>query len=81
MNNKPYSGYEKLLYFINSAKITSYIMERGECFMNAKTIKIIGIVASVAGAAASVLGTWAGEKQQEVKIAEKVAEAMANKQD
>ena len=49
--------------------------------MNAKTIKIIGIVASVAGAAASALGAWAGEKQQEVKIAEKVAEAMANKQD
>lgn len=49
--------------------------------MNAKTIKLIGIISSIGGAVASVIGTWAGEKQQEVKIAEKVAEAMATKQD
>lgn len=49
--------------------------------MNIKVIKIIGMVASVAGAAASLVASWAGEKQQEAKIAEKVAEAMAAKQD
>ena len=49
--------------------------------MNTKTIKIIGMIASIGGAAASVIASWAGEKQQEAKIAEKVAEAIANKQD
>lgn len=46
--------------------------------MNSKAIKILGVVASVGGAALAVLGNWAGEKQQEAKIAEKVAEAVAN---
>lgn len=44
--------------------------------MNSKAIKILGVVAAVGGAALSVLGNWAGEKQQEAKIAEKVAEAV-----
>lgn len=48
--------------------------------MNAKTIKVIGLIASVGGAALSMVANWAGEKQQEAKIAEKVAEAMASKQ-
>lgn len=46
--------------------------------MNIKVIKIIGIVASVGGAALSLLANWAGEKQQDAKIAEKVAEAITN---
>lgn len=49
--------------------------------MNHKTVKIIGFVTSVVGAVATIVGNWAGEKQQDAKIAEKVAEAMANKQD
>ena len=46
--------------------------------MNNKVIKIIGIAASVVGAAATLAANWAGEKQQDAKIAEKVAEALAN---
>ena len=45
--------------------------------MNSKTIKVLGIVASVGGAALAMLGNWTGEKQQEAKIAEKVSEAVA----
>lgn len=45
--------------------------------MNGKAIKIIGIAASVVGAAATLAANWAGEKQQDAKIAEKVAEAVA----
>ena len=45
--------------------------------MNKNVIKIVGIVASVGGAALSLLGNWAGEKQQDEKIAEKVAEALS----
>lgn len=44
--------------------------------MNNKTIKVLGVVASVIGAGATILGNWAGEKQQDAKIAEKVAEAL-----
>lgn len=46
--------------------------------MNTKVIKVIGVVAAVGGAALSLLGGWASEKQQDAKIAEKVAEALAN---
>lgn len=46
--------------------------------MNNKAIKVIGIVASVVGAAATLAANWAGEKQQDAKIAEKVSEALAN---
>ena len=46
--------------------------------MNNKWIKVIGIGASVVGAVATLIGNWAGEKQQDAKIAEKVAEAIAN---
>lgn len=45
--------------------------------MDNKKVKIIGIVATVAGAAVSLVANWAGEKQQDAKIAEKVAEAIA----
>lgn len=49
----------------------------GECFMNIKVIKIIGIAAAVLGAGLTLVGNWASEKQQDAKIAEKVAEAVA----
>lgn len=45
--------------------------------LNGKVIKGIGIAASVVGAVVTVVGNWAGEKQQDMKIAEKVAEALA----
>lgn len=48
--------------------------------MGIKAIKIIGIAASVLGAAATMVCNWAGEKQQDAKIAEKVAEALAKKE-
>lgn len=46
--------------------------------MSIKVIKIIGIVAAVAGAGLSLVGNWASERQQDAKIAEKVTEALAN---
>ena len=46
--------------------------------MNMKWIKIIGMVATVGGAALSLVGSWATEKQNDAKIAEKAAEAVAN---
>lgn len=49
--------------------------------MNGTAIKVLGVVAAIGGAALSVLGSWAGEKQQEAKIAEKVAEAVAKAAD
>lgn len=45
--------------------------------MKINVIKVAGVIATVGGAALSVLGSWAGEKQQEQKIAEKVAEAIS----
>lgn len=44
--------------------------------MNIKTIKIIGMAATVLGAVTSLVASWASEKQQEAAIAEKVAEAV-----
>lgn len=44
--------------------------------MSIKTIKIIGIGATILGAVTSLVATWASEKQQEAAIAEKVAEAV-----
>lgn len=46
--------------------------------MNIKTIKIIGMAATVLGAVTSLVASWASEKQQEAAIAEKVAEAVGN---
>ena len=45
--------------------------------INGTAIKVISIAASVVGVAASLAASWAGEKQQEAKIAEKVTEALA----
>lgn len=44
--------------------------------MNIKTIKLIGMGATILGAVTSLVASWAGEKQQEAAIAEKVAEAV-----
>ena len=45
--------------------------------MNGKMIKVIGVAASIIGAAATVAGNWASEKNADAKIGEKVAEAVA----
>lgn len=45
--------------------------------MDMKWIKVIGMVASGAGMVATVIANWAGDKQQDAKIAEKIAEAFA----
>lgn len=45
--------------------------------MTGTAIKVIGIAASVIGAAATVAGNWAGKKETDAKIAEKVTEAVA----
>lgn len=44
--------------------------------MNLKTIKLIGMGATIIGAVTSLVASWASEKQQEAAIAEKVAEAV-----
>ena len=47
--------------------------------MNIKVFKIVGIAASVLGAVATLAGDWAGKKQLDAKIAEKVAETISKK--
>ena len=49
--------------------------------MNKTAIKLVGIGATIVGAAATLVSSWAGEKQQDAKIAEKVAEALAKSAD
>lgn len=44
--------------------------------MNLKTIKMIGIGATILGAVTSLVASWASDKQQEAVIAEKVSEAV-----
>lgn len=46
--------------------------------MNTKVIKIVGIVANVVGIAASLASNWSTTKQQDSKIAEEVAKAVAD---
>ena len=49
---------------------------------NAKVIKIVGIVATVIGTAATVVGNWVEEQKSNQKIVEEVAkqvEAALNK--
>lgn len=45
--------------------------------MNGKAIKIIGLVASIGGAVATVAGNWASKKEMDETIAKKVTEAIA----
>ena len=47
-------------------------------FMNAKTLKILGLIVNLGGAALSVAASVIGEKQQDLKIKDAVAEAAAN---
>ena len=45
--------------------------------MKINVIKVAGVAASIAGVVATLVGNWAGEKQRDAKIAEKVEEALA----
>lgn len=45
--------------------------------MNNTVLKVLGIGAAVAGAGISLLANFVSEKQTDAKIAEKVAEAVA----
>lgn len=47
--------------------------------IDAKTLKVLGVVGTVIGAGASLLGSWVGEKQLDIKVAEKVTEALTKK--
>ena len=44
-------------------------------------LKLLGIAASVIGAGVSLLSDYVGKKEMDVKIAEKVAEAVAKAAD
>lgn len=44
--------------------------------MNSKAIKVIGMVATIGGALASVAGSWASKKETDDKIAEQVTKAV-----
>ena len=45
--------------------------------MHNNVVKILGIAASIVGAVASLLGSWASEKKQDAQITEKVGEAIS----
>lgn len=47
--------------------------------MNRKMIKIIGLIATVAGVGVNLLSEWVDEKKMDEKIEEKVNEALAVK--
>lgn len=46
--------------------------------MNIKVVKVLGVVTSLVGAAATVASNILSEKQQDAKIVEEVAKALAN---
>ena len=48
--------------------------------MNCKSLTVLGVVATVVGAASTLLGNWVAEKQMDEKIEEKVSEAIAKKE-
>lgn len=45
-----------------------------------KLIKVLGVVATVIGAGASIVTEFVNEKKMDEKIAEKVAEALTDKE-
>ncbi len=47
--------------------------------MNEKTIKVLGLVTTVAGAVCTVLSTLVDNKQQDIKIEKAVEKYMSNK--
>ena len=60
------------------AKNTTAIMKGGSDFMlNKKTIKIIGLIATVMGMGATLATDWVNDKKMDDKIEEKIAEVIA----
>lgn len=47
--------------------------------MNGKIIKVIGLIATVAGVGANLITDWVSEKKMDEKIEEKINEALAVK--
>lgn len=45
--------------------------------MKVNLVKVAGMAATVIGTAATLVSSWANNKQQDAKIAEKVAEAIS----
>jgi hypothetical protein len=66
---------------INFAKITTTIMKGGNCFMNSKLIKILGIAATAIGMAATLVTDWVNDKKTDEKIEQKVNEAFAKREE
>ena len=54
-------------------------MKGGNCFMNGKLIKILGIAATVIGMGATLITDWVNDKKMDEKIEEKVNEALAKR--
>ncbi len=46
--------------------------------MNEKTLKIISISASALAITANMISAWVNDKQLDIKVTEKVAEALKN---
>ena len=70
--------------FNHSAKLAKSIMRKkkgGNCFMkNDKLIKIIGIVTTVVGVGVSLVSNWVNDKNLDMKVNEKIAKALADKE-
>ena len=47
---------------------------------NGTTIKIIGMVATIAGMGLSLVSSWISDKKMEMEVQEKVNEALAEKE-
>lgn len=55
-------------------------MEKGECIMNSKVMKIAGIALTIVGAGVSLATNVLEEKKLDAKVTEKVAEALTKNQ-
>ena len=49
--------------------------------MKSKMIKVLGLMASIIGVAATLLSDWVNEQKMDEKIEEKVNEALAKRED
>lgn len=51
-------------------------MKGGNCFMNSKLIKILGIAATAIGIGATLVTDWVNDKKMDEKIEQKIIEAL-----
>ena len=56
-------------------------MKGGNCFMNSKLIKILGIAATAIGMGATLVTDWVNDKKTDEKIEQKVNEAFAKREE